>query len=149
LICREEATIHHAFWANNDDEEETIWKAFLTVVNQYSTAPIYHFGSYEPRAIARLAKRYKTDTKDLNERLINVNQQIYGKIYFPVYSNQLKDIAGFVGAIWTSSEASGLQSIVWRYRWNETHENRYKETLLIYNEEGNCSGSNLNLLTKG
>jgi hypothetical protein len=66
---------------------------------------------------------------------INVLKQIYGKVYFPVYSNQLKDVARFVGATWTSPNASGLQSIVWRYRWNETREDRYKSMLLIYNEE--------------
>jgi predicted RecB family nuclease len=112
-----------------------IWQALLSIVNQYPTAPIYHYGSYELRTIAKLAKRYATDADDLSKRLVNVNKQIYGKIYFPVYSNQLKNVAGFVGATWTSPHASGLQSIVWRYRWDETHEDRYKDMLLLYNEE--------------
>ena len=82
-----------------------------------------------------MAKRYATDADDLSKRLVNVNKQIYGKIYFPVYSNQLKNVAGFVGATWTSPHASGLQSIVWRYRWDETREGRHKDMLLTYNEE--------------
>jgi predicted RecB family nuclease len=32
----------------------------LDKVNLYPEAPIYHYGSYEPRAIAQLAKRYDT-----------------------------------------------------------------------------------------
>jgi len=135
LVCQEETATYHSFWANNVDDEKTIWQELLTIVDQYPTAPIYHYGSYELRTIVKLAKRYAVDANDLSKRLINVNKQIYGKIYFPVYSNQLKNVAGFFGATWTSPHASGLQSVVWRYRWDEVQEDQYKDMLLIYNEE--------------
>ena len=135
LVCQGETNTYHSFWANKSDEEETIWQAFQDIANQYPAAPIYHYGSYEPRTIAKLAKRHTTDSEGLTKRMINVNKHIYGKVYFPVYSNRLKDVAGFVGAAWTHPDASGLQSIVWRCKWDETHEDHYKNILLIYNEE--------------
>jgi predicted RecB family nuclease len=135
LVSQEDVLSYHSFWANNADDEKTIWQALLAIVDQHPTAPIYHYGSYEPRTIAKLAKRYTTDAADLIKRLINVNKQIYGRLYFPVYSNQLKDVAGFVGATWTLEDASGLKSIVWRYRWDETLDNQYKDQLLKYNAE--------------
>jgi hypothetical protein len=60
---------------------------------------------------------------------------IYGKVYFPVRSNTLKDLGTFVGASWTAADASGLQSLVWRYRWENTREDSYKDLLLTYNAE--------------
>jgi len=135
LVCQGETVTYQPFWANKADDEESIWQAFLALVNQYPAAPIYHYGSYEPRTIAKLARQHATDSENLNKRMINVHKQIYGKVYFPVYSNRLKDVARFVGATWTHPDASGLQSIVWRYKWDETHENQYKDMLLIYNEE--------------
>jgi len=137
LICQGVTIVYHPFWANKPDEEETIWQAFCAMVNQYPLAPIYHYGSYEPRTVAKLANRHTTDSESLNlkMRMINVHKQIYGKVYFPVYSNRLKDVARFVGATWTHPEASGLQSIVWRYKWEETRENQYKDMLLTYNKE--------------
>jgi len=30
--------------------------------------------------------------------LVNVNSYIYGKVYFPVYSNRLEELGVFVGA---------------------------------------------------
>src|SRR5207248_519128 len=60
---------------------------------------------------------------------------IYGKIYFPVRTNGLKDIGKFIGASWSAPDASGLQSLVWRHRWEETHEPEYKQLLITYNEE--------------
>ena len=67
--------------------------------------------------------------------LVNVNKQIYGKLYFPVYSNKLKEIAGFFGATWTAPDASGIQSLAWRHYWDKTGSNQYKCALLTYKKE--------------
>ena len=111
---------------------------------QYPNAPIYHYGSYEPRAISTLARRYQTDAENLSKRLVNVNGYIYGKVYFPVRSNGLKDIGTFIGAKWPSPNASGLQSLVWRHAWEENLDVPYQEKLVIYNKE-DCQA--LKLLT--
>ena len=60
---------------------------------------------------------------------------MYGKIYFPVRSNSLKVLGKSLGASWTEPDASGLQSLVWRYRWETTHEAVHKEKLISYNAE--------------
>ena len=36
---------------------------------------------------------------------------------FPTWSNNLKALGKLVGASWTTPHASGLQSLVWRHRW--------------------------------
>src|SRR4029453_1513226 len=128
-------TEHLSFWANTDQDERHMWQQFVEKVAQYPDAPIYHYGSYEPRAISILAKRYETDAENVTKRLVNVNGYIYGKVYFPVRSNGLKDIGNFIGAKWTSSEASGLQSLVWGHYWGATQGETDKALLLNYNAE--------------
>ena len=136
LLVRQASTQkYYAFWASTDQDELYVWQHFLDKINQFSDAPIYHYGSYEPRAIITLTKRYQSDTKPLTDRLININSHIYGKIYFPVRSNRLKDIGKFIGAQWTSNHASGLQSLVWRHHWDKSHDKSYQKLLLVYNEE--------------
>jgi predicted RecB family nuclease len=135
LICEGEHQTHHALWAATVNDEERIWNELLKHIQRYPEAPIYHYGSYEPRAIKQLGRRYETSIDDLMTRLVNVNAYIYGKLYFPVRSNKLKDLGTFVGASWTAPEASGLQSLVWRYRWEDTRDDSYKDTLLTYNAE--------------
>lgn len=138
LVCQKNTTQHYSFWANsnNSNDERKIWTDFLETIDTYDNdIPIYHYGSYELRAIKTLSKRYKTFSQSLISRLINVNQEIYGKIYFPIYSNRLKEIGNFVGARWTSSDASGVQSLVWRYYWDANQSEEYKIKLLTYNKE--------------
>ena len=50
----------------------------------------------------------------------NILSLIYGRIYFPVYSNSLKQIARLLGYSWSDETASGINSIVWcaRFRGN-------------------------------
>jgi RNase_H superfamily len=135
LVCQGDTTTSYAFWADTAQEERHIWQQFVHLVRQYPDAPIYHYGSYEPRALTTLAKRYHTDSEPLTTRLVNVLRSIYGKVYFPVRSNRLKDVGHFLGAAWTSPEASGLQSLVWRHQWEQTQEAHYRERLVTYNRE--------------
>jgi predicted RecB family nuclease len=135
LICEGGHQTYHAFWADTIHDEERMWHALLAHLQRYPEAPIYHYGSYEPKVIAELAKRYETPLGGLTTRLVNVNTFIYGKLYFPVRSNRLKDLGKCVGASWTAAEASGLQSLVWRHQWEDTREDAYKDGLLTYNAE--------------
>ena len=135
LVRDHEAVTHHAFWADTIDEEESIWRMFVEKAEEHPDAPIYHYGSYEVRAIESLAKRFGTDVKCLSKRLVNLNSQVYGKVYFPVRSNSLKALGKFLGASWTAPDASGLQSVVWRYRWEMAGEAAYKQKLISYNAE--------------
>jgi predicted RecB family nuclease len=144
LVCEGETSTTHTFWADSDQDEGKMWQGFLAKVNQYPDAPIYHYGSYEPRAIAKLARRYESNGESLTNRLVNINNHIYGKVYFPVRSNSLKTIGEFIGATWTSADASGLQSLVWRHHWDGTQSAKYKGLLVTYNEE-DCQA--LKLLT--
>jgi predicted RecB family nuclease len=142
LISINGITTYQPFWADTLVDEAQMWQQFLVQVSQYPDVPIYHYGSFEPHALGTLTKRYDTDS--LSNRLINVNKHIFGKVYFPTYSNRLKEIGAFVGATWTSPNASGLQSLVWRHHWEETRNTEYKNLLLTYNRE-DCQA--LKLLT--
>ncbi len=135
LICTGENASYHSFWADTTDDEESIWKQLIEKINEYPEAEIYHYGSYEVKAINELAKRYSTDCELIKQRLINLNSYIYGKVYFPTYSNSLKAIGDFIGIYWTVPNASGLQSIAWRYQWEDSQEIEHKQKLIQYNQD--------------
>jgi len=135
LICDQRTMMPHAFWADTVEEEESIWRMFVEKVKEYPDAPIYHYGNYEIRVIESLANRFGLDVTSISKRLINLNSQVYGKVYFPVRSNGLKVLGKFLGASWTEPDASGLQSLVWRYRWETGREPAYKQKLISYNAE--------------
>lgn len=126
---------HYNLWAATTQDEEQIYRQFLEMAGKYPEAPIYHYGSYEPKALRQLANRYKVSVEPVKKRLVNLNSHIFGKIYFPVKSNGLKEIGAFLGASWTATDASGLQSIVWRHLWEETQKASYKDLLTQYNQE--------------
>jgi len=126
---------HHSFWSDSPSDERQIWLQFLEALEAYPDARIYHYGVYERRVIEKIAKRYDYRVEEIVKRMFNVASTIYGIVYFPVRSNSLKDLGRFVGATWISPDASGLQSLVWRYLWEETHDPIWKQQLLTYNRE--------------
>ncbi len=135
VICEDNTCSYHAFWADTAQDEGQMWHTFLGTVSQYPNAPLYHYGSYDPRAMMTLSKRHGAEVAGLEKRLININTSLYGKVYFPVRSNGLKEIGHFLGARWTSANASGLQSLVWRYYWDQTRDMQYQGLLVTYNQE--------------
>ena len=135
LIIDRGIRCYHSFWANAPADEEQMWTCALEKINTYPEAPVYHYGSYEPRAIDNLAKRYPVDLGNLKTRLVNLSGAIYGRLYFPSKSNNLKELGRFLGASWTDPEASGLRSLVWRHHWEETGEGRWQNMLITYNRE--------------
>ena len=96
------------------------------MINEYPDSPIFHYGNYDSKAIEILGKRYKTSTTHIQPHLINISNSIFGKVYFPVYSNRLKELGNYIGATWTSGNASGIQSLVWRHLWEDTQDEKFK-----------------------
>jgi hypothetical protein len=82
----------------------------------------------------RQAKR-KSSVDKLLAALVNTLSIIYAHFYFPTYSNGLKDVAACLAYRWSDPEASGLQSIAWRLRWEGTHDDLWKTKLIEYNLE--------------
>ena len=125
--------LEHSFWADSLEEEELIFGEFLDAATRYGDAPMYHYGSYEPKALLRAAQKFNLPCDSLLNRLVNVNGHVFGKVYFPARSNSLKDLGAIVGATWDSPLQSGLQSLVWRHRWEANRGVESKNTLLRYN----------------
>jgi predicted RecB family nuclease len=123
----------YSLWADSPEQEKTIFQECVDLLTGYGDAPIYHYGSYDSRAFSRAAKKHGIAVKAILSRFVNVTSHIFGKLYFPAVSNGLKDLASLCGATWDSPNASGLQSLVWRYRWEESYDEEIKQTLTSYN----------------
>jgi hypothetical protein len=134
LVCKGRDAQYQSYWADDTAGEAAMWSALVKALKTFPDTPVYHYGNYEKKAFATLARRHG-EGSDLADRLINVAASVYGKVYFPVRSNSLKQLGRFLGAGWTDPHASGLQSLVWRYRWEAGRDERYRQSLLKYNHE--------------
>ncbi|OFZ96718.1 MAG: hypothetical protein A3H35_07935 [Betaproteobacteria bacterium RIFCSPLOWO2_02_FULL_62_17] len=145
VVCTAGKARVFQFWADQRSDEASVWCDFLALIARYPGCPLFHYGGFERLMIKRLGTLYGTLVEPIVQRLVNINSCIFGKIYFPVRSNSLKDICRFIGLSWTSPEASGLQSLAWRYRYDDTGDQQCRDLLLTYNRE-DCE--NLRGLTK-
>ena len=130
---------HFSFWADNEAQEAGIFIQFLKTLEKYSDFKIFHYGSYETRFLKKVEKTTGSPYSDLIQKmlasLINVLSLIHTHIFFPTYSNGLKDIAAHLGFKWTMKNASGIQSLVWRYEFEMSSEEMFKTRLIQYNLE--------------
>ena len=113
--------------------------SFLTSFQGIRISALLHYGSYEADALRSvnnlLSEKYALILTSAIERSLNILSLMRSRVYFPTFSNGLKDVGGSLGATWSEANPSGLQSLVWRYRWQVTREQVWKERLLQYNRE--------------
>ena len=125
-----------SFWADGNGEEERLLEGFLGVVDGYPAGRLYCYGSFEIAFLKTMRRTGWTERIDaILARTTNILPIIYSSIYFPVYSNGLKEIGAHLGCRWTSPDASGLQCIVWRRRWEGSHDEGLRRTIETYNLE--------------
>jgi predicted RecB family nuclease len=126
-----------SFWADTREQERDIFDRFLAEAGRYEDFRVFCYGGYERAFLKRMrAGAERKDAVDrVLDRLVNVLSLVYAHVYFPCHSNGLKDVARCLGCSWTEPDASGLQSLLWRARWEATHEDGWKRKLLAYNQE--------------
>jgi len=126
----------YSYWADTKEEEKKIFEQLFSMITQYENYCIFHYGNYEKKCIERISKKFDDlNTSNVTEHLVDVFSVIHRNIYCPTYSNKLKDLAKYLGFQWSDLNASGLQSIVWRRKWEITKGDEFKQRLLTYNHE--------------
>ena len=127
-----------SYWADNKDQEKAIFKNLFALLEKFQDTPIYHYGSYESKALKQAVRKYPAMKQELGrveKRMVNLLAYLRTHVYPPTYSNGLKELATFLGFVWTEEKADGLQSLVWRKQWEIAKENSWKEKLLQYNQD--------------
>ncbi|RLD58155.1 MAG: hypothetical protein DRJ01_12955 [Bacteroidetes bacterium] len=139
MIKKDEEVYHKSFWADSKEYEINIFCDFLDSIKEFGEYTMFHYGNYEIKALKTIQKYIATEYHNQIEKLISNSQNILtainSSVYFPVFQYSLKAIAKFIGFNWSENNASGLQSIVWRKRWEVENNEKYKQKLITYNIE--------------
>jgi predicted RecB family nuclease len=111
-----DSAIQHSLWADNNKDEKRIWTEFLDIIANVQSPVLIHYGSYETTFLKRMSDRYGLPhAESMATRAVktpvNLLSVVFSQIYFPTFSNGLKDIGHFLGVKWNGSVISGLQSL--------------------------------------
>lgn len=136
-----EEIVEQSYWADTDEDEREIWVSLLRALEMIDQPCLFHYGSYEKQFFRRMSDRYP-EVSDLYRHLdcilessINLLTALYSQIYFPTFSNGLKDIGRFLGFKWLDSDASGGLACLWRQEWETSRDPYLKHKLAVYNAE--------------
>lgn len=127
----------YSLWANNFNDEKEIFNECLKIINELNDAHIFYFGKYESNVFKRMFKC--NPTNKINDLILNKSTNIlsviHSNLYFPTYSNSLKETGKSLGFSWSEDISSGIQTIIWRKKWESSNDAKLKDTLVKYNYE--------------
>jgi predicted RecB family nuclease len=133
--------VHRSFWADDASDEKVMWVKCLETLALINQPRLIHYGSYETQFLRRMKARYSLASmnSELIDHLISSSLNLlsftYAQIYFPTYSNTLKEIAHFLGFEWSERDPSGLRALMWRSEWEHSCDSGIKQKLISYNAE--------------
>jgi predicted RecB family nuclease len=134
-----ESAVQHSLWADTVADEGKIWREFLGILEGVEKPVLIHYGSYETTFLKRMCERFGEPPAGSVARAIqagvNLLSVTFAQVYFPTFSNGLKEIAGSLGFRWSEPTATGIQTVVWRQEWTESGVLASKQALLTYNAE--------------
>ena len=135
-----DSVVHYSLWADSIDDERRIWNEFLGILETIQNPVLIHYGSYENVFLKRMVDRYglppaKSVATTALKKTLNVLAVIYAHIYFPTFSNRLKEIGHFLNFEWHGPVTSGLQSLAQRLEWEHSLAPEPKTALVAYNRD--------------
>ena len=143
-----DSAIQHSLWADTVADEGKIWREFLALLETVEQPVLIYYGSFEVTFLDQMKKRYPAQGENgtvldrATSGAVNLLAFVYGQLYFPAHSNGLKDVAGLLGFLWPDPEGTGLNSIVWRRRWEESESPELQRKLFAYNS-ADCAACEL------
>jgi predicted RecB family nuclease len=145
-----DAAVQHSLWADTVADERRIWHEFLAILATVEKPVLIHYGSYETVYLRRMRERYGAPPEGSPvsmaiESACNILSVIFARVYFPVFSNRLKDIAGWLDFTWPEGLTEGAETITRREHWAE---HRVPETKLQLTRYNVCDCEALDLIAK-
>jgi predicted RecB family nuclease len=102
IVQSGKADVKFSYWANGIEEEKKVFKRLSNILKKYPEAPVYHYGSYETKAMKTAFQKWpELGNPGIEKRMINLLSYFRTHIYPPTYTNGLKEIANFLGFQWS------------------------------------------------
>lgn len=133
-----------ALWSHSHDEEKVAFEQlidlFVSHLERYPQAHIYHYAMYEQTALKRLAMRYATREAELDQllrdkRFVDLYAVIKSGVRASTESYSLKDLEKIYWGGRAGDVTNAGDSIVEYERWRELGEPAILEAIERYNED--------------
>jgi predicted RecB family nuclease len=139
-VTTAQGVVQHSLWADTANEEKRIWADFLNILSEIKNPVLVHYGSFETTFLKRMSDRHAAPQEGSAvaraiKSSINLLSIVFAQVYFPAFSNGLKEIARYLQFSWADPYSSGLQSIVWHYQWEQLLDQSAREKLIRYNAD--------------
>ena len=137
IVLQDGSERRESLWADSPGDADRLMQDFLASLAGLGNFTMYHYGSFEARALRAFDKRtghvFSQQVTSVINRSFNILPLLSMNVYPPTYTNELKDVASFLGFHWSDEGMTGAKSIVLRQNWALSGDPRHKDALVRYN----------------
>ena len=139
VLKRDDRISKYTFWSEQSNQANIFTDFFEFVFELKEDFYLFHYGSYELKAIRKINQKFSIISQEkleqLEKKMVNLLDYFYSDVFPPTYSNGLKEIAKYLGFEWSKKQANGIQVTYWRNDWLEFKRQKIKRKIITYNIE--------------
>ncbi len=145
-------------WAHDAAQEKVAFQSamrlFIDQIARHPGAHIYHYASYEPTALKRLAMRYAIMEAELDQllrerRFVDLYRVVVQALRASTESYSIKDLEAFYWRERTGVVKTASASIEEYERWSVTHDQTILDAIAAYNKDDCVSTAQLRTWLEG
>jgi predicted RecB family nuclease len=135
-----ESATQYSLWADHVEEEGKVWREFLAILESVEDPVLVHYGRFEKNFWRHVGERHGepplgSKAAKAISSAINLVTFFFAQVYFPTYSNHLKEIASGRSFSWSDPNLFGPNSIACRSEWEASPDPARKQRIITYNAE--------------
>ncbi len=111
------------------------WKDFLSFINTYPSAPIYHYDVFDRNVVNKFETKFKANTESIIERFVDLYKTVTHSLVLPVRFYSLKDVARIVGFKWRVKDFNGYKAMLTLSKWEKSQDPEILKKIVTYNED--------------
>lgn len=125
------------YWLDKCINQQEFLLSILDRILELRDYTIYHYGNLDKQIFKDflVSENLKTKYSELLVKFGDIYLIIHKRIFFPTYSNSLKDITDFLGFRSNCCLTNGYESIYWRMYWSVSNNEKFKSDLINYNRD--------------
>ena len=103
-----------SLWADDPSQQKGLFEQFIDILKQHDGYTLFHYGQYEAEILRKMRAACRPK-KVVDTAIATRSVDVLGllpnsDVYFPTYSNGLKDIGKYLGFSWTDPKPRGCKA---------------------------------------
>ena len=129
---------YRLFSADSENDVPKMVRDFLAFLEGLGDYQVYYWSHKEASEFQKIFDKHRISGPEVdrfNAQRLDLSQVVKGRVFFPVHSYSVKDVAKFLGYHWEQTDVDAMEAMVLFFGYLETQDRKKFDRIATYNKD--------------